>query len=82
LPGENRAVCIWRESKFILPENDMVLKHASSRDHFPAHRKHLAELTNNLSPLQTGRAVRCLTQKYGYSFNNDGHILVIKITYS
>jgi trk system potassium uptake protein TrkA len=49
LPKESRVVCLYRDNKFILPEEGMVLK-AGDEVVIITHRQHLAELTNHWGP--------------------------------
>jgi trk system potassium uptake protein TrkA len=49
LPKESRVVCLYRDNKFILPEESMVLK-AGDEVVIIAHRKHLADLVSHWGP--------------------------------
>ncbi|MGD8582643.1 MAG: TrkA family potassium uptake protein [Gammaproteobacteria bacterium] len=49
LPKASRVVCLYRDDKFVLPEEDMVLK-AGDEVVIITHRQHLAELTNHWGP--------------------------------
>jgi trk system potassium uptake protein TrkA len=49
LPKESRVVCLYRDNKFILPEESMVLK-AGDEVVIIAHRQHLADLVSHWGP--------------------------------
>ncbi len=49
LPKESRVVCLYRNSKFILPDTDMVLK-TGDEVVIITHRRNLAELTSRWRP--------------------------------
>ena len=49
LPKESRVVCLYRNDKFILPDDDMMLK-TGDEVVIITHRRHLAELDERWSP--------------------------------